>query len=826
MSRKRRLEDVKKALVAALVLTFVLSIAATASAAVLTPASFPDVQGQACADAVAKLEALGIAKGIDGKWMPELPVTRAQFAAFAVRLVGLEKVAGYMKGATKFADVPADHWASGYINVAVAKKLVLGLPDGTFRPEEPITFAQAATMLGRALGYVNLPGDWPGNYMIVASEKNLFAGVTFTAGDVVNRGDMAIMLANALGAKRVEMKLVGEGIWTYEDVTDPAKDTLLESAFSSSADYKFVVENADVNALLKPQEVRFRGDSTIYTMPAGVNTAGLLGHKVAVVASGTAVKFVEDVTPAAAIVSGTVYAATANDVTLTVNGINVTKTFAATKYIYRNKVTAAYSELQAGDTATVLLDDAGSALVVSAFKLNYSDALVEAVTVKGVAGATADTVKVEGMTSAVEVASNATILKNGNPAGIGDVKVGDVAYVAVAGGKVVYLAAYDKTVEGVVSNVLMKSDGKTYLVMADGTEYKLSDNVAITVDSTTGGSAVAGQLIGLKVKVLLNKENQARKVTAAAGILVGRVAEDYTTGQAVLKVNVKGTVVSVPVPSTVSIGSFAVNDLVVVATKADGSAKSATKITASGTGTVAAVNAAGRTVTLQVGAAYNLYNVSADAAIYTTVYAPIELGALKVGSTVEFYQATAGQPLLYLRVTAPPAATVAWVQGKYLGYLVDYGTGDVTLYLEVGGASKSYLWKGGSDKIAQLAGFNDANEEFVSAKTQTSDTVTEVVYDAVYGLQMAELSADIPGATVVSINDNGTITLKKNSTYYVLGTANAAVYAQTTSATGAVQYVAKTLADVTVNATVDVFYLVKSLDGTIDNTKIGVLVIK
>lgn len=51
-----------------------------------------------------------------------------------------------------FSDVPASHWASGYIQKAVKAGLFNGMPDGSFRPDEAVTRAQFITVLWRSAG--------------------------------------------------------------------------------------------------------------------------------------------------------------------------------------------------------------------------------------------------------------------------------------------------------------------------------------------------------------------------------------------------------------------------------------------------------------------------------------------------------------------------------------------------------------------------------------------------------------------------------------------------------------------------------------------------
>ncbi|MBT2644640.1 S-layer homology domain-containing protein [Bacillus sp. ISL-41] len=59
--------------------------------------------------------------------------------------------------ASSFSDIN-NHWAKEEMEYLVQKGIIGGYADGTFRPNEIVTRAQAAIMIGRALG---LPGEQP-----------------------------------------------------------------------------------------------------------------------------------------------------------------------------------------------------------------------------------------------------------------------------------------------------------------------------------------------------------------------------------------------------------------------------------------------------------------------------------------------------------------------------------------------------------------------------------------------------------------------------------------------------------------------------------------
>ena len=66
------------------------------------------------------------------------------------------------------------------------------------RPNNTVTYNEAATMIVRALGYTDeaLGGTWPTNYVTKAMDKDILKNVTLGQG--ATRGDIAIMLFNAL----------------------------------------------------------------------------------------------------------------------------------------------------------------------------------------------------------------------------------------------------------------------------------------------------------------------------------------------------------------------------------------------------------------------------------------------------------------------------------------------------------------------------------------------------------------------------------------------------------------------------------------------------
>jgi hypothetical protein len=117
--------------------------------------------------AVADLSARGLVTGYeDGKFHPDNAVTRAEYAKLVCSALGVEPDT---VTSDPFKDVTSAHWAVGYIAAAVGKGWLTGYPRGLFKPDEPVSMAQAVVVVARSqdwndtatLPYADVqPGYW------------------------------------------------------------------------------------------------------------------------------------------------------------------------------------------------------------------------------------------------------------------------------------------------------------------------------------------------------------------------------------------------------------------------------------------------------------------------------------------------------------------------------------------------------------------------------------------------------------------------------------------------------------------------------------------
>ena len=100
-------------------------------------------------NAVSTLSAMGILGGYeDGSFRPNASITRAEFAKIAVSFFELEG----LDCENPFLDVAPSAWYAESVAAAAEIGLIEGYEGGFFRPDAPITRAEACTIVNRTLG--------------------------------------------------------------------------------------------------------------------------------------------------------------------------------------------------------------------------------------------------------------------------------------------------------------------------------------------------------------------------------------------------------------------------------------------------------------------------------------------------------------------------------------------------------------------------------------------------------------------------------------------------------------------------------------------------
>ena len=180
----------KKVLALVLALTMVLG-----SFSFVSAATFPDTT----AKEVTVLSGLGVINGYpDGTFKPANIVTRAEMAKMIIVALGLEDFA--VATTSPYSDMWQASWAQGFVSYATSLGIITGYPDGTFKPNQTVSYNEASAMIVRALGYTSefLPGEWPAEWVVKAKTLGILDGITAATAAGATRGDIAKMLYQSL----------------------------------------------------------------------------------------------------------------------------------------------------------------------------------------------------------------------------------------------------------------------------------------------------------------------------------------------------------------------------------------------------------------------------------------------------------------------------------------------------------------------------------------------------------------------------------------------------------------------------------------------------
>jgi len=480
---------VKKLLISTLVLVMCLGFGAAAFAAttptVVAPA-FSDIAGHPAEFALTVLGGLGVYSGdsgLGGAVKPDDPITRAQFCKVLVTAMGRGSTAAGLGGLqptfTDGAAIPT--WAWGYVNVAVYMGVIGGYPDGSFKPNNPVTYAEAVTMLVKAVsGHAAQvgPGVWPYNYIFYAVDNGFTGGVDVGFANLpASRGDVARMLYATMQINKLDKD--GKAI----DDSAVLANRILKDVLTS---YDLANNASSLGTLA----------SKVYLAGAPSLDQLLQVHVVAVKDAATSGKIVAiGKDEAAKVVTGVFK--DWDDTTDPNNKVLVLQD--GTKVPYGGKGTVPTvlngdavisgnpvkdDSLQAGDEVAITVNEAGQAAFIVATHFDDLDYITDVTKSTTDAGGNPVNTKVTGHTLAqFEVLPTAAVTVNGAPADRDTLAEYDVFAVALnAAGEAVVLRATRQVVEGTVAGTSMTYPGpvnrvtidlkgggtKTYVVNGDG----------------------------------------------------------------------------------------------------------------------------------------------------------------------------------------------------------------------------------------------------------------------------------------------------------------------------------------------------------------------
>ena len=141
----------------------------------------------------------------DNTFRQENKITRGEIATMLSRIILDGKQVPITEN--KFNDISNDYWAKNEVNYLASKGLFNGYEDGTFRPENPITRAEVATILVRSNSDIKQKlkkvfpdiddSHWASKYIEKAAELGYMLGYedgSFKPDQVITRGETVVTL--------------------------------------------------------------------------------------------------------------------------------------------------------------------------------------------------------------------------------------------------------------------------------------------------------------------------------------------------------------------------------------------------------------------------------------------------------------------------------------------------------------------------------------------------------------------------------------------------------------------------------------------------------
>ncbi len=423
-------------------------------------------------DALNHLVSLGIISGNgNGDFNPKGYITREQFAKTIVVASGLQDDSEYLKGSSIFSDINPNGWSAGYINVAIEHGFVTGMLDGKFHPEENITFAQACTVLVKALGYsdADISGLWPNNYIGKAKSLGLVDGINLSSNDGIKRWMAVVMLDNLLNTniKTDRNKTFGDesGLYIECIVLGNSKTLggLAENQILTNNGIYYLDSNDALLEVGKKYQVKLENDKI-------VNVFGEVGKYANISvgnAIGTTVSYLE-------------------------NGKSKTLELPDKTTYYHQGEVQKYdnlSDILQVNSSIILFSDKDTSgyeygVIVDPMYSKPEIALKFDPTLNKIGN--------------IVISDNTKITKDGKIININQIEDLDVAYqVSDIWGKNKYILVTDSKVEGEITNILPnKVSPKT--IQIDDVDYDLSDKMDISKINSNGTFSVNNSIIALR----------------------------------------------------------------------------------------------------------------------------------------------------------------------------------------------------------------------------------------------------------------------------------------------------------------------------------------
>jgi hypothetical protein len=167
---------------------------------------FSDVENHWAETYIEYLSSQGLISGFpDGTFKPNDTLTRAQVSSILSNELNLNPEPA------NFPDVASSHWANGHIGAVVSQGIMNGYPDGTFKPDNPMTRAEVSAVIASAYNLTQVTSNssfsdliqnhWSFSNVMALMDNYIISGYpdsTFKPNNSMTRAEFAAVMSKAI----------------------------------------------------------------------------------------------------------------------------------------------------------------------------------------------------------------------------------------------------------------------------------------------------------------------------------------------------------------------------------------------------------------------------------------------------------------------------------------------------------------------------------------------------------------------------------------------------------------------------------------------------
>ncbi len=420
------------------------------------------------------LRVMGVLSGdTDGNMRPDDLVTRSEFAKMAVLISPHKNQVALNVKMSVFSDCTSRHWASPYVKVALEKGIVQGFPNGIFKPDDTITYAQAVTVALKLLGYTDedFGNTYPEPQLGMAQSLKLNEGISKSRDEALSRREVSQILVNTLTTKSKNSN----------------QDYITQIDYNLVKDCILIATHAE-NASVASGKIYTSGGE--YTISPDFDTT-LIGHK------GTALvtkegRLVTLLKTTSSVETCAVYGASASLVTTyKENKVSTLTCDDATPFfanLQKSTFSAIRTSLDTGDMLTIGKSKDGSIDYIIVGNNDFNGPY---------------TISENGSLPSHISESGLSFIKNGEKASLAEIKANDIIYYSASLSTVF---AYNKKVSGTYCQAIPNTASPKSIVVS-GSTYNIESPLAFS--KLCSFSEIS---IGDHIVLLLGKDGQVGDV--------------------------------------------------------------------------------------------------------------------------------------------------------------------------------------------------------------------------------------------------------------------------------------------------------------------------